>query len=211
MALWQTSVRPCCHCLSITSSPTTLASQYRNLNLTCSRGVSGTGNPLANTITGNSGANTLSGLAGNDTLRGEGGNDTLIGGTGADVLTSGAGTDTFRYALTDFLLGTAGTPAYDRITDLVIVTDRIDGPSAVSADNLRELGAVSAFTQTGIAAVLTTSTFTSNGAATFSYLDGTTTSTFLALNNGTAGYSSTTDAIIEITGYSGALTNLAIV
>ena len=65
----------------LTSSTTTLASQYRNLTLTGTRGVSGTGNPLANTITGNSGANTLRGLAGNDTLLGEGGNDTLIGGT----------------------------------------------------------------------------------------------------------------------------------
>ncbi|CAK6688694.1 hypothetical protein OGCDGJMD_00477 [Cyanobium usitatum str. Tous] len=195
----------------ITGSTTKLASQYRNLTLTGNAKVKGTGNALANIITGNSGNNTLSGLAGNDTLLGEGGNDTLIGGRGADVLTGGGGTDTFRYALTDSLLGTAGTPGYDRITDLVIGTDRIDGPRAVSATNLRELGAVSSLTQEGIAAVLTPTNFASNGAATFTYVSEPATRTFLALNNGTAGYSSTTDAIIDITGYSGALTNLAIV
>jgi serralysin len=190
----------------LTSSKTTLASQYQNLTLTGTSNNSGTGNALANTIIGNSGANTLSGLAGNDILIGGDGNDTLIGGTGADVLTGAGGTDTFRFALADSLL-----TSIDRITDLVIGTDRIDGPSAVTAVNLRELGAVSALTQTGIAAVLTSSTFTANRAATFSFLDGTTSRTFLALNNGTAGFSSTTDSIIEITGYSGALTNLAVV
>jgi Ca2+-binding RTX toxin-like protein len=195
----------------ITSSRTTLASQYQNLILTGFRGVSGTGNPLANTITGNSGANTLSGLAGNDILLGEGSNDILIGGTGADVLTGGAGNDTFRFALTDSLLGTAANPGYDRITDFAIGTDRIDGPSAVTTANLAELGTVSTLDQAGISAVLSTTSFLANRAATFSFLDGSNTRTFLALNNGTAGFSSTTDAIIEITGFSGALENLAVV
>ncbi|MCS5705318.1 cadherin domain-containing protein [Synechococcus sp. FGCU-3] len=195
----------------LTSSTSTLASQYQNLTLSGTSNSSGTGNALANTITGNSGANTLSALAGNDTLLGEGGNDTLIGGTGADLLTGGAGTDTFRFALADSLLGTATNPGYDRITDLVIGSDRIDGPAAVTAANVRELGAVTALTQAGIAAVLTSSTFTANGAATFSYVDGGNSRTFLALNDRTAGFSSATDAVIEITGYSGMLSNLAIV
>ena len=195
----------------LTSSTSTLASQYQNLTLSGTSNSSGTGNALANTITGNSGANTLSGLAGNDTLLGEGGNDTLIGGTGADLLTGGAGTDTFRFALADSLLGTSTNPGYDRITDLVIGSDRIDGPAAVTAANLAELGFVATLDQTGIAAVLTTTAFLANRAATFSYGTGLNARTFLALNNGTAGFSSATDAVIEITGYSGALTNLAIV
>ena len=73
---------------------------------------------------GNSGANNLSGLAGNENLLADGGNDTLIGGTGADILTGGTCKDTFHHDLTDSLLGTAGTPAYNRITDLVIGADR---------------------------------------------------------------------------------------
>ena len=35
--------------------------------------------------------------------------------------------------------------------------------------------------------------------------------TFLALNDATAGFSATTDGILEITGYSGSLANLAVV
>jgi large repetitive protein len=173
--------------------------------------VNGTGNALANTIIGNSGVNHLSGLASNDTLLGEGGNDTLTGGTGADVLTGGAGTDTFRLALADSLLGTSGTPGYDKITDFAIGTDRLDGPTSVTAANLAELGRVNTLDQAGISIVLTTTTFLANRAATFSWQDGGTLRTFVALNNGTAGYQSASDAIIDITGYTGALANLAIV
>ena len=157
-------------------------------------------------LTGGDGNDTLNGGAGNDVLIGGNGNDTLIGGTGGDVLTGGEGIDTFRLALSDSLLAN-----YDKITDFVIGTDRLDGPTSVTAANLRELGTVAALTQGGIAAVLTSNTFVRNGAATFSYIDGNATRTFLALNNGTAGFSQTTDAIIEITGYSGSPENLAVV
>ena len=81
----------------------------------------------------------------------------------------------------------------------------------MSATNLNELGTVSALTQAGISAVLTTSAFVSNGAATFSFGTGPSARTFLALNDGTAGYSSTSDGLIEITGFTGALTNLAVI
>ena len=190
----------------ITSSTTTLASKYQNLTLTGNLSRNGTGNALANTITGNGANNTLSGLAGDDTLLGEAGNDILIGGTGGDVLTGGAGTDTFRLALSDSLLSN-----YDKITDFVIGTDRLDGPNSVSARNLKELGPVQELTQEGIAAVLTDKTFVRNGAATFTWQDGATLRTFVALNNGTAGFSSATDAIIEILGQPGDLANLAVV
>jgi serralysin len=59
--------------------------------------------------------------------------------------------------------------------------------------------------------VLTTTDFRANRAATFTFVDGTTTRTFLALNNGTAGYQSATDSIIDITGLTGSLQNLAVV
>ena len=81
----------------------------------------------------------------------------------------------------------------------------------MSAANVRELGTVSALTQVGIAAVLTTSTFASNGAATFYFGTGPTAKTFLALNDGTAGYLSISDGLIEITGFTSTITNLAII
>ena len=114
-------------------------------------------------------------------------------------------------ALADSLLGTSGTSGYDKITDFAIGTDRLDGPTSVTAANLAELGRVNTLDQAGISAVLTTATFLANRAATFSYGTGVNARTFVALNNGTAGFSSTTDAIIDITGYSGSPTNLAIV
>jgi len=182
---------------SVQSSVTyTLEANVENLTLTGSAAINGTGNSLNNVITGNSGNNVL---VGGD------GSDTLIGGTGADTLTGLAGADTFRFALADSRLA-----AYDRITDFTIGTDILDGPSAVTAANLRELGTVTALTQIAIAAVLTSTNFARNSAATFSFGLGPTARTFLALNDGTAGFTSTSDGLIEITGYSGLLTNLAI-
>lgn len=147
----------------------------------------------------------FSGTSGNDILTGTSGNDTLTGGGGSDQLTGSAGVDTFRYtALSDSQL-----PATSRdwIRDLAIGTDVIDGPNAVSAAALVEAGAVASLSQSAIAAVLTTSSFVANGAATFS-VGGL---TYLALNDASAGFQSASDSIIEITGYSGSLTTLAII
>ena len=167
----------------------TLGANVENLTLTGTAAINGTGNTLKNVLTGNSAVNILT------------------GGLGNDVLTGLGGADTFQYtALTDSLL-----TGFDRITDFAIGTDRLDGPTAVTAANTKELGTVATFNQASISAVLTTAVFGANQAATFTYGSGIGTRTFLALNNATAGFSSTTDSIIEITGYSGLLTNLAIV
>jgi len=75
----------------------TLGSEFENLTLTGTAGLSGTGNAAANTVIGNSGSNILSGLDGDDVLRGMRGNDTLNGGAGADQFVFAAtlnGTDT---------------------------------------------------------------------------------------------------------------------
>ena len=118
----------------------TLASKYSALTLTGTAAINGTGNANANMITGNSAANALSGGAGNDTLIGGAGTDTLIGGAGADGLTGGTGVvgdttaDLFKLAsLSESLL-----TGFDRLSDLVIGSDSIDGPSSVSAANLKE-------------------------------------------------------------------------
>ncbi|MGF1933493.1 MAG: VCBS domain-containing protein [Nostoc sp. ChiQUE02] len=159
------------------------------------------GNDGPDLLDGGNGNDTLNGGKGNDTLIGGNSNDLLVGGEGGDLLIGGNSTDTFRFALTDSLLSN-----FDRITDLKIGTDVIDGPNVVSAANLAELGVVTALTQTGISAVLTSSSFVANRAATFSFGS----RTFVALNNNTAGFQSTSDAVIEITGFSGSLTSLAI-
>ncbi|MFN9631646.1 MAG: bluetail domain-containing putative surface protein, partial [Cyanobacteriota bacterium] len=199
---------------SAAASVSTLASQYTSLTLTGSAAINGTGNASANTLLGNGAANSLSGLAGNDSLIGGGGTDTLNGGTGADVLTggSGAAADTTADIFKVGALGDSLLAGFDRLTDLVIGSDGIDGPTAVTAANLKDnVGTVADLTQAGIQAVLTTTTFLKSGASTFTYGSGPSQRTFLALNNGTAGFSETTDAIVEITGYSGSLVSLAIV
>ncbi|MFM7264315.1 MAG: bluetail domain-containing putative surface protein [Cyanobium sp.] len=157
---------------------------------------------------------SYTGSAGDDTFSGYGLADILTGGNGADTLSGGDGADSFRYtALTQSLLTSTTNPivfAHDRLTDFQIGSDSIDGPIAVTAANVRELGAVSSLDATGLAAVLTTSTFLANRAASFTLESEGATRTFVALNNSQNGYQASLDSIIEITGYSGNLTDLAI-
>ncbi|MDZ8186336.1 MAG: cadherin-like domain-containing protein [Nostoc sp. ChiSLP02] len=162
------------------------------------------------TLTGNNGPDYLNGGKGNDRLKGGKGADTLIGSSGydlliggkdADRLTGGQGADTFRFAFSDSLLSN-----FDRITDLQIGWDVIDGPNTVSAANLIELGTTSTLDAAGIGALLDDTNFVVNGAATFTFGS----RTFLALNDSTAGFQDTSDAAIEITGFRGSLTSLAI-
>jgi RTX calcium-binding nonapeptide repeat (4 copies) len=161
-------------------------------------------------INGQGGNDCLTGLSGDDILRGGDGNDRLFAGTGADILvggagadslTGGAGADTFRLSLGDSLLNN-----FDRITDLQIGTDSINSPTAVTAANVAELGAVTSLTAGAIENLLNTTTFGANSAATFSLGD----RTFLALNDGISGFSASTDSILEITGFSGNLSNLQV-
>ena len=105
----------------------TLSANVENLVLTGTGNINGTGNTLNNTLTGNPGNNTLSG--GN-------GDDILVGGAGRDTLTGSSDADVFRFSsLSDSLLFSPGTTtsARDRITDLAIGVDSIDGPNAVAA------------------------------------------------------------------------------
>ncbi|MEM9007756.1 MAG: calcium-binding protein [Cyanobacteria bacterium P01_F01_bin.86] len=161
-------------------------------------------------LSGGAGDDILGGGKGQDILNGADGNDTLVGGFKSDMLTGGDGIDTFRYSSLDHSLlinGANTTLIFDIITDLVIGTDVIDGVNTVSAASLQEeAGTVTTLDETGIQAVLTAGSFAANGAATFAFGS----REFLALNDGTAGFQASSDAIIEITGFSGDLANLEI-
>ncbi|BAZ13415.1 Na-Ca exchanger/integrin-beta4 [Calothrix sp. NIES-4071] len=159
------------------------------------------------TVTGTSKADSLFAAGGNDIINAGTGNDTIRGGAGGDLLTGGSGLDTFQYqSLTDSLLSN-----YDVITDLQIGIDVIDSTRAISATQIRKLGYVSALTETAIQEVLTPTNFVVNGASTFKFRDGLIDRSFLGLNDGRAGFSATTDSIIEITGFTGNLNNLSLV
>ena len=167
-----------------------------NLILTGSNAINGTGNLGSNILTGNTANNTLSGDAGNDIL---------TGASGKDTLTGGAGIDKFGYkTLTDSLLAN-----FDVITDFNATTSNDLFLVTTARAGFTNAGAVATLDNAGIIAKLTTTNFAANFAAQFTFG----TRSFVAINDATAGFSATTDAIIEVTGLTGTLaaTNFVIV
>ena len=154
---------------------------------------------------GGYGIDLFTGGAEPDIIVGNSGNNIITGGGRADVLTGMGGVNTFKVALKDTLL-----TGFDHITDFAIGTDVIDAPLPVGKENLKQLGIAKSLDRKGISKILTKKTFTANGAATFTYGTGGAARTFLALNDNRSGFQSTNDAIIEITGFSGNLTDLSV-
>ncbi|MFZ0407350.1 MAG: Ig-like domain-containing protein, partial [Cyanobium sp.] len=148
-------------------------------------------------------------------------NDILSFTSTVDLLTGLAGVDTFRLtSLSHSRLPASPTPPIDRITDLVTGLDVIDTPVArtlATALIPTALGVVTELSAAAIAAVLTPdnfpalSTTSSGGAATFTFEDVAKGSrTFLAINDGVSGFSAAADSILEISGYSGSLSQLQV-
>ena len=122
---------------------------------------------------------------------GNGSANVLKAGASADLLTGLAGRDVFQLSS----LRLSPLVAMDRVTDFSVGVDSLDGPTAVAAAQVARLGAVAAL----------------NEAATFTLGFGPTTRSFVALNDGTAGFQAANDGVIEITGYSGDLRGLGVV
>jgi Ca2+-binding RTX toxin-like protein len=167
-------------------------------------------------LLGGKGRDRIWGDAGNDILNGGGDNDKLFGGAGADILNGGFGADTLsggqdadRFVWKN--LGESLLSDFDRLTDFDISKDFLDFKIPVNAAGLAELGRVSTLTQDAIDDVLTSGQFVANGAASFSLGARDFARTFLAINDSVAGFQQDKDAIIEITGFSGKLTDLAII
>ena len=148
-------------------------------------------------------------------------NDILSFSATVDRLSGLAGGDTFRLtSLSHSLLPASPTTPIDRITDLVTGLDAIDAPlvrNLAQAVNPVALGLVAELSASAITALLTPANFSAltttstGGVASFSFNDPASgVRTFLAINDGVAGFSATTDAIVEITGVSGNLSQLQV-
>jgi hypothetical protein len=127
------------------------------------------------------------------------GNDIFIGRGGADLLRGNGGADTFRYEVfADSTLSNGG--------DSIVDFNQVDGdrfnlltgaPASVSkagtftGTNLQ--AAVNALYASGEAPAI-------NAAVFFSWNLGSTTRTYLTVNDGTVGFSSTADLLVNVTG-----------
>jgi Ca2+-binding RTX toxin-like protein len=161
----------------------TLGANLENLTLTGTTAISGTGN------------------AGNNVVIGNTGNNTITGGTGKDTLTGGLGIDRFDYRnLADSVFS-----SFDVITDLNATANNDLFLVSTVRSVFSDVGSVATLNTTGIAAKLTNTAFVANSAAQFTFGTGASIRSFVAINDGTAGFSAATDAIIEVTGLTGTL------
>jgi Ca2+-binding RTX toxin-like protein len=141
------------------------------------------------------GSFVLDGGQGNDVLHAGAGTDTLYGDLGADTLTGGAGSDTFVYKAAAESAG----GSYDIITDFDASHDEIALPFTIRAIDPTQTAA--SLNQ------LPTAFDAAHLGAHHAALAIVGTNTFLVVDaNGTAGYQSGADILIDVTGMTGPLT-----
>jgi Ca2+-binding RTX toxin-like protein len=176
-----------------------------NLTVTLTSGTAfenANGGSLADTLTGNGLANNLVGGAGNDSINGGAGADSITGSADKDTLTGTGGaaiSDRFLYpALTDSLLA-----SFDVITDYIgsgATPDQIDAPASIApVTRTASLGTAASLSEAAIQAVLTNVAFGANAAAAFTVTGQS--GTFVALNNGVAGFQAASDAVLQLASY----------
>ncbi|MFM6758861.1 MAG: bluetail domain-containing putative surface protein, partial [Microcystis panniformis] len=174
----------------------TLPNNVENLRLIGTNNINGTGNASNNNITGNSGINQINGA------------------NGADTLTGGLGADTFIFQFGQSTISTS-----DRITDFAINSDKIDlltqAGNATSAPSSFSRAANSTVTtlQNLVNQVFTDANgaitgnqeLAVNSAALVQVTTGAIAGTYLVINDSTAGFQSSNDLLINITGFTGTL------
>ena len=158
------------------------------------------GSNFGDILKGDSTNNLLKGFDGKDNLDGGAGNDNIHGGKDGDILTGGDGSDIFSLSkLIESLWAD-----FDVITDFDTESDRLDAPTAISADKINDFGNLSEFTATAITQLL--ASLSADNGAIFNFDS----RTFVAINDNLAGFNVSADALIEITNYTGDIRDLVI-
>jgi uncharacterized repeat protein (TIGR01451 family) len=148
---------------------------------------------------GNSVALNLTGTSDNDTLIGGSKNDVLTGLGGKDILTGGLGSDKFDYkTLTDSLLAN-----FDVITDFNANAGNDLFLVTTTRTAFNDAGVVATLDAAGIGAVLNSTNFAANYGASFRFGA----DTFVAINDGIAGFDANTDALVKVPGLIGTLSS----
>jgi len=189
---------------SVTFTIATLAN-VENITLTGTSAIGATGNTGNNLLTGNTANNTLSGGAGNDTLNGGAGSDIIGGGTGNDrfVFAFGQSLATGRDRVSDFAIGSDQIDLLTNLGSEVSIPTSLSRAADSTASDLFVLagqvfadsdGALSGNQPLGI-----------NSAALAVVTSGSATGTYVIVNNNVAGFQSSQDLLINITGYTGTL------
>jgi len=189
------------------SVPYSIASltNVENITLTGTAAIGATGNSVNNTLTGNYANNTFSGAGGNDTINGGAGSDIIAGGTGNDIYV--------------FAFGQSLATGRDRVSDFAIGADKIDllTNSGGDVDTPVSLSRAADSTVSDLF-VLASQVFADsdgvtggnqplgiNSAALAVVTTGSAAGTYVIVNNGVAGFQSSEDIIVSITGYTGTL------
>ncbi|MBE5229496.1 MAG: hypothetical protein INR81_10425 [Microcystis aeruginosa PMC 728.11] len=163
---------------------------------------------------GNPSPGILVGGLGNDILVGGSGNDTLNGAAGIDTLTGGVGTDIFI-----FQFGQSTAAALDRVTDFAINSDKIDLltegglPMSEPSNFSRAANSTVTTLQNLVNQVFTDANGATTGnqelavnsAALVQVTTGAIAGTYLVINDSAAGFQSSDDLLINITGFTGTL------
>ena len=128
-------------------------------------------------------------------LGGAGGN-VFTGGKGADDITGGAGANTFVYTT----LNSSLTATFDTIQDFK-TTDSFKIGRTISSSNLKTAsGSGTGALAVDLAATLTSSNFIANAATVVTLTGGSDSGRYLVLNDGSAAFSATSDAVIKLAG-----------